>query len=371
MEMNGDRKEKDFWEKLVSAAKFLGGLGALIGSVMIPLILSTQAEKNRRAQIYAQIMSQREAKDTEIRARMFESLLSKYLRETPSNPDSKKDARLEIEILKEKITFLGLLMENFQEYFSARHLFRELYDKITNAMEKYRKPEDIESLKRLRMELLKIAKRTASRQINMLLRIGYTTGRIPVKLGWETNHAIPLYNFVNKNSAEYMNKLITTRYNVSCDPDFTVCPDQVESEKKPAKSIAYIPEEKKDILYSLIIKVKKIEYPEVEIEVQPEVHTKEKGRYKTVDKDPFSFSVSFFDMPFMDNSRLSEGTRFAIVLKNICTKETYADDDCSKEEEKSLPFAIFQVVVFKEEFMSLRDRPLFEEMIKKLSPDRY
>jgi hypothetical protein len=64
------------------------------------------------------------------------------------------------------------------------------------------------------------------------------------------------------------------------------------------------------------------------------------------------FNVSRFDLPYMDNTRLSDGSRFALVLSHADKKEGVAQ---------------FNVIIFKGEFMSLRDRPLFEEMLQKLN----
>ncbi|NOY65682.1 MAG: hypothetical protein GXO97_09875, partial [Nitrospirae bacterium] len=174
--------------------------------------------------------------------------------------------------------------------------------------------------------------------------------------------------------SDHFGKLLSPEYNVVCDPDYAdggKCPDNAsdsEDIKEGSGQQYYTPKEKRTKLYSIIIRVKKIEYPDVEVEVYPEVYSSEGD----VDMKPLRFSVSYFDMPYMDNSRLSEGIRFAIVLKAICTDKTFSkDDECLKEEEKSIPYAVFQVVTFNEEFMSLRDRPLFEEMIKKLNPESY
>jgi len=58
----------------------------------------------------------------------------------------------------------------------------------------------------------------------------------------------------------------------------------------------------------------------------------------------------------MDNFKLADGNRFALVLKNI--------DKGPNGNERAE--AVIEAIRFKNDFMSLRDRPLFEEMLRKL-----
>ena len=67
---------------------------------------------------------------------------------------------------------------------------------------------------------------------------------------------------------------------------------------------------------------------------------------------PIRFEVSFFDLPYMDNTRLFDGSRFALLLSSIDKKQVTAN---------------FNAIIFKGEFTSLRDRPFFEEMLQKLN----
>ena len=77
--------------------------------------------------------------------------------------------------------------------------------------------------------------------------------------------------------------------------------------------------------------------------------TKKLKYLSSIQKDRLSFQVSFFDMPYMDNTRLYNGKRFSLVLSNILDQN-----------------AIVKVVEFREEFMSLRDRPYIEQIFNKI-----
>jgi hypothetical protein len=68
--------------------------------------------------------------------------------------------------------------------------------------------------------------------------------------------------------------------------------------------------------------------------------------FKTIE-----FGVSYFDTPFMKNTKLIDGSRFSFVLKNV-----------DPERQK----ATIEIVTFPEEYMNLRDRPYFDEMLSRL-----
>ena len=68
--------------------------------------------------------------------------------------------------------------------------------------------------------------------------------------------------------------------------------------------------------------------------------------FKTIE-----FGVSYFDTPFMNNTKLIDGSRFSFVLKNL-----------DQVRQK----ATIEVVTFPEEYMNLRDRPYFDEMLSRL-----
>ncbi len=72
----------------------------------------------------------------------------------------------------------------------------------------------------------------------------------------------------------------------------------------------------------------------------------EKFNFKTIE-----FDVSYFDTPFMNNTKLVDGSRFSFVLENA---------------DPQRKIASIEVVTFPEEYMNLRDRPYFDEMLSRL-----
>ncbi len=63
----------------------------------------------------------------------------------------------------------------------------------------------------------------------------------------------------------------------------------------------------------------------------------------------------YYDMPLMNNTRLADGSRFAFALKN---------------SDPSAKRAVLKIVTFPAEFMSLRDRPYFDEMLARVKEEK-
>ncbi|MDY6857603.1 MAG: hypothetical protein SWO11_23455 [Thermodesulfobacteriota bacterium] len=108
-------------------------------------------------------------------------------------------------------------------------------------------------------------------------------------------------------------------------------------------------------LYSLDLSLKEIrEYDvEVNMRIYRDYYNDKVYNHSVAVKPDFDeLSVSYFEMPFIDNTRLGSCNRFALILHYIHKKNLAAE---------------IGEITFPEEFMSLRDRPYFTEMLKKLN----
>ncbi len=128
------------WDLL---SKVVTAIGALLAGVAIPIVINYNQEKNREAQLYVQIMTQREQSDSSLRSQMFNALIGSYF-----GGDVLKDP-------EKQMMYLHLLSLNFQEFFDARPLFEDLNRRVT--------PEQ-------RTRLLSIAKDASDRQVNLLTK---------------------------------------------------------------------------------------------------------------------------------------------------------------------------------------------------------
>src|SRR5215475_5447879 len=106
------KKPRDVWERLELAAKLITGISIPLFGIVVTLLLGRESEANRQAQFQASILAEREKADSEIRAKMFEFLLTRYF-------GSAQGAAQSVENFENRIIFLDLLLEHFQEHFSS------------------------------------------------------------------------------------------------------------------------------------------------------------------------------------------------------------------------------------------------------------
>jgi len=190
-----------------------------------------------------------------------------------------------------QIMFLNLLTLNFQEFFDAKPLFEDLDGKL--------KGEG-------RRKLQKIARELADRQINMLNK----PDQKPIEL-------------------------------MLCGEQQDDCGNIVAfSVNGPQRT------------YHFNVELLDVGTSAVSVRVSP---AQEGGQPESFDFKPIEFEVSYFDTPFMNNTRLTDGSRFAITLKN--------SDPAAK-------MAVLKIVIFPDEFMSLRDRPYFDEILAKVREEK-
>jgi len=388
------------------------------------------AEHSQRAQLFAEIMSKREQSDSEIRATMFKALLENYLKcdvkeKSDVSYTSKGDKGVATHSkadtlpgIRKEILLLNLLIKNFEEYFNTRPLFEDLYRRI----------QDIESQQRdeLRNQLLAVAASTARKQEILLARVGHTCD---LSFEERKSYCIPLYEtsnlYIEDGSGELQQ--INPQDCISCKDRVRHVTAYYEGpegfkEKFPKDLKGFInydennrefvfkskmtPEQKKDLLKlenskeytdsieKLYKNSQRLPGPEDQPAKQEMVEKKGKNEFYAIEvtaadilddsvkvkinvyKDyfkeipdiepknvycnsvqmnekPIEFDVSYFDLPFMDNTRLFTGSRFAIVLRNIHKEE--------KTKAAELGF-----ISFREDFMSVRDRPYFTQMLREL-----
>ena len=251
-------------------AKTVTAIGAILAGVFIPVAINYNQEKNREAQLYVQIMTQREQSDSSLRSQMFTSLIGSYF-----GQDILRDP-------EKQMTYLHLLTLNFQDFFDARPLFEDLNKRVN--------PEQ-------RVRLLSIARDAADRQINLL----------------------------TKPNAEPM--------------EMQLCVNETED----CKSMGTFTLKGKEKDYPFAVSLEEVNPYEILVRVSSAA---ENFNFKTIE-----FSMSYFDTPFMNNTKLMDGSRFAFVLRNA---------------DPTRKIATIEVVSFPEEYMNLRDRPYFDEMLSRL-----
>ena len=116
-------KPRDWWDRLETISKILGGVSIPIVGLLLTYVLHLQTESSQKAQLYASITTGREKADSDVRSQMFSRLLDRYL----VSPGGGKGT---LEEFHDRVMFLDLLRANFEEYFNARPLFTRLYEQV-------------------------------------------------------------------------------------------------------------------------------------------------------------------------------------------------------------------------------------------------
>ena len=326
---------RDLWGKTESLAKILAGIAVSIGSIAIPYIIGKTSEQSRRAQVYMQVMSEREKADTAIRQEMFKTLLTNYL----GSFEVRKDARESEDSFRRRIMFLDLLNLNFQEYLNSKPLFEDVYARLERAKKRDKKGStEYETVEKLQEDLIGVAKNVASRQSSMLALSGLSR---PFDLTRGEVVCVSLYPVDNllESTAAGDSPLEGVRKGSCSD----------------AKQAAKDPRPTGKVFSAIDVELRSVSNSAAGVKVTPYEESFSSSTLTSVKRTKaIDFNVSYFDLPYMDNTRLFDGSRFALVLSSI-----------QKEDES----ADFNVIIFKGDFTSLRDRPLFEEMLQKLNQE--
>ena len=346
------RPKKDAWDRFESLAKIVAGLGAGVGALLIPWFISTYAERNRRAevemqeqnrsaQIYMQIMTEREKSDTDIRAKMFERLIVNYLGEFKqfANRDDEPSFRKQVMIL-------DLLALNFQEFFNARPLFEEVYRRLVKMKAEAKTREARTQWEEVEREIIRVAKNVASRQALVLDNLGQ---RVHFFVPVRHTYCVRMYDAAELRSLrpEDRARLFDKYQGGPCSDRGSVIREGQGAVSEGAtmrRSIEIYVQRVNRALGSAVVQVKPLD------------DIFEGGQYRYSREGPgFEFEVSYFDFPYMDNTKLSDGSRLAVVLRAI-------DEDPERRDVVEM-----SAIRFRHDFVSLRDRPAFDEMLKRLS----
>lgn len=321
--------KKDLWD-------ILSALGpAMIAAVVAVLGImynSQQAEITKATemrQVYTNIMAQRETSDNSIRATMFgmlfNAMFDKGLESAERNPD-------DIAALKKRVMFLDLMSRNF-DTIDIKPLFEDL------DLDLSRKIAGIEytAAKRgdyyaLRSELRRIGRNLSVKQLNALASL--------------------------PGSAVARFILMKTR-----DGEIQVMQDETASDGLSA---------------ALPVEVKAREITDGMVDISLEYR-------KAKASDPGfkapSFVITFYDLPYIDNTVMDKDMRVGVVLsKCVSTADldlyrAWLDKKLVKDYEDLkaggiTEYAELRIIRFPAEYIGNRDRPYLQDIIHNLVDEK-
>jgi len=297
------KEKRDFWDKIQI---ILHPIGGLITALTIALVsyfgssyLSNRQDNESKIRLYTELMSSREQAESALRKDMFNSILGTILKDSQS--------------LDENILQLELLAYNFHESLNLMPLFAYL-DRQINAENNFKKKEEF------RKRLYKMARDVTSKQISSLegaasretMFITFPGDSIDYKPGLSQELAIDW------------------------------------KDSKTLYDSVYVGETKN--VYKRVVFLNALEYnvDEKSVNVRLDIETSVNDKF--INMVTQEFTIDYFQFPMIDNTRLSNDMRCAVVMRDFDFPN----------------FIEVDILYFPGSHSSLKEKPYYDEVVKKL-----
>jgi len=285
---------KDSWDKMAIILAPVGGLLTALAVASLGLFgsraLDRQQSSEAKLRLYSELMSRREESEATLRKEMFQSIIGSFF--------DPKSTSLEAEMLK-----MELLAQNFHEALDLTPLFQHIRREIAHS------PMTLPEKRAYEGRLSELAREVTRKQMVVLEDGGQ---RFDWTILLDDSLRAGLKS-VTLDDVKLTLDGITRRFRVT-----VYRADTVTRELKVGL--------------------------ETETPKQPGVAATESGRTAV------EFQVSFYSTPMIDNTRLSDDQRVAIVLTDM-----NADG------------ASLSLIYFPGSRASLREKPYYEEILRKLT----
>jgi len=332
------KAKKDTWEK---ADIILRPFGALLTALTIAFVsyaasdyLSKNQEKEAKTKLYTELMTRREESESALRKDMFNSIMNNILKDQVNAS------------LDEKILQLELLTYNFHESLNLMPLF-EYLNRCNN------EEKNDPALRQVyKYRLIKMSKATISKQLSTLEAVA-----TPITLTYVDTL------FTYKNKKEY-----------KTDSEFRAHIDELYEQNSTALNgdepfCTYADSVFNGKLYDSIqqvVRVKILDYDtnDASVKVRLTIQTVYPGK-NTVSELPrqTEFIVNYFEFPMIDNTRLKNDMRLAVVLNSIVSENRF--NNAGQPAGKSNRIEL-KVIYFPGSRSSLKEKPYFDDIVSKL-----
>ena len=291
--------EKDIWDKAEIVLHPLGGLITAITIAMVSYYASDYINRNQeneaKTRLYTELMSRREESESALRKDMFTSIIGTILQNSNT--------------IDEKILQLELLAYNFHESLNLTPLFTYL-NRRNNS-----ETTDKALHTKFKNRIYDMSKEVTTKQLASLE--GVAT--------------------VEKFVYFYDSLAFSSNDTFSC-----MFIDSFLSEDKllRIKHFVHLSIQAKDTVNSTVT---------VDLKVGTRIPEKEDKVLNPV------FVVDFFEFPMIDNTRLINDKRVAVVLRDFDSKNQFIELD---------------LIFFPGSHSSLKERPYYDDIVAKLLPSR-
>lgn len=304
--VGSDKGKRDKWDKIVILLQPIGGLFTALTIAIVSyygsVYLNNKQTNDSRIRLYTELMSGREQSESALRKDMFNSILGTILKDSRS--------------LDENILQLELLAYNFHESLNLMPLFSFLNRQI--AAEKNPKLRQ-----EYRNRLYKMAADITSKQISSL-----------------------------EGAATIETMFITFPDSTGYKPGKS---QQLPIEWKDSK-VFHDTVRVGDVtnVYKRVVYLNALRYnvDEKNLDVRLDIETSINDKF--VNMTTQEFTIDYFEFPMIDNTRLSNDMRCAVVMR---------DFDFPK-------FIEVDILYFPGSHSSLKEKPYYDEVVKKLLMDQ-
>jgi len=300
-------EKRDFWDKIQIVMQPIGGL---ITALTIALVsyygssyLNNKQNNEAKISLYTQLMSSREQSESALRKDMFNSILGTILKDSHS--------------LDENILQLELLAYNFHESLNLMPLFVYMSRQI--ALEK-----NIRLKTDYQKRLYKMAGDVISKQISSLegaaasetMFISFPGDSIKYKPGLSQDFAMDW-----KDSKVFYDTI------------------KVGNSNSVYKRVVFL-------------KASGFNVDEKTVNVRLDIETSVNDKF--INMVTQEFTIDYFQFPMIDNTRLSNDMRCAVVMRDF-----------------SFPsFVEVDILYFPGSHSSLKEKPYYDDVVKKLLMDK-
>lgn len=288
----GPKPGKDWWDKFDIIAKGLAAFAVAGIGLAGSFYLQHKQGTETKVQLYAELMSNRERADSDLRKEMFNSIIKAFLEPRPEG-------------LEEQVLALEMLTYNFHDVMDLGPLFKHVERSIAAGPQLERRL--------FQNRLRRAAADVVDKQLAALSEVGAIR-----------NHNV-YFDELDKNPAGIT--LLEGKNGDLCLPG-------------PGGSCEYTRRFRVDVLK----RDRESKLLQVLVQVTAPDRPRDLDLYRT-------FWVGFSDFPLIDNSRLRDGHRVAVVLRRWA------------EESAELSIAYFP-----SSRASLKDKVYYDEVVKELLP---
>lgn len=295
--------KRDLWDKIEIILKPIGGLIAALTVALFSYFgsdyLNKKQNNDSRIRLYTELMSGREQSESSLRKDMFSTILGTILKNSQS--------------LDERILQLELLAYNFNESLNLMPLFYYMNRQIT-------KEKDIRLKIDYQKRLYRIAGDVTSKQISSLEGVAANQSMFITFKGDSTSYHPGLSQELPidwKDSKAFTDTVI------------------VGDAKNVYKRVVYL-------------NALKYNVDEKTVLLRLDIDTYINDKYK--DKVTQEFTIDYFQFPMIDNTRLSNDMRCALVMRDFVFPQ----------------YVEVEILYFPGSHSSLKEKPYYDEVVKKL-----